>query len=87
MKIKPEHYDYIKHAIANIDSIALIAHKQRVIESGKYKKFAARIMNDCLYFAVGSQWVCDNLYPYIDDTHVQTALRRINKELKLVTEE
>ena len=32
---------------------------------------------DLLYMAVGSEWVCENLYPYLNDDHIDTALRNI----------
>ena len=32
---------------------------------------------DCLWTSKQSRWVCDNLYPYINDDHIDTALRRI----------
>ena len=28
-------------------------------------------------------WICDNLYSYLDDSHVDTALRAIVRELDL----
>lgn len=84
MKIRQEHYEHIKQAIQAIDKEQLEAHKQAVKESGKYKDFATRILNDCLFHTVPASWVCDNLYPYMDDTHIASALRKINKELHIV---
>jgi len=30
-----------------------------------------------MWNTVSSQWVCDELYPYLDDRHIETALRNI----------
>lgn len=84
MKIKPEHYEYIKSAFSKTDKNELSLYIQKVKESGKFKDLERRILSDCLYSAVGSKWVWDNLYPYMDDTHIYTALKRISKELEII---
>jgi hypothetical protein len=40
-----------------------------------------RLRWDCLWSSVPSRWVCDNIYPYANDEHLDTALRRILKEV------
>jgi hypothetical protein len=41
-----------------------------------------RLRWDFLYTTPGSQWVSDNLYPYLDDTHIDTALKSIVAEIE-----
>lgn len=41
-----------------------------------------RIRWDMLYTVIGSRWVVDNIYPLdMDDSHIDTALRKIIKSL------
>lgn len=83
MKIKTEHYEHLKSAIATLDHGDIASHKKGVFASKKFKDFQKRMRWDCLHAVVPSKWVCDNLYPYMDDTHIDTALRSIVDELKL----
>jgi len=32
---------------------------------------------DIMYMAGLTKWICDNLYPYANDDHIATALKRI----------
>jgi hypothetical protein len=36
---------------------------------------------DLVYMAGGTRFICDALYPYLDDSHIDTALRSIVKPL------
>jgi len=84
MKIKPEHYTYIKSAIEALPLDKLLAHKEALKFDDRIKDLDKRFRWDCLYVAIKSSWICDNLYPYMDDTHIDTALRSIVKELELI---
>lgn len=79
MKITAEHYDVLKTAIARLSREECLAHK--ALELGKDKNM--RFRWDLLYMSKMIDWVCDNLYTYLDDTHVDTALKSIVKELAL----
>ena len=82
MKIKPEHYAHIKSIIESMPRDKLLAHKESLKHDPSVKNLDLRFRND-LIFAVPARWICDNLYPYMDDTHLDTALRSITKELGL----
>ena len=71
MKMKQEHYDYIKNAIeqANTGDIEQ-EYKNGTISPMRYRW-------DLTYAASLSGWICKNLYSYLDDTHIDTALRNI----------
>ena len=80
MKITAQHYEYLKHAIEG----ATVDKPMHELE-GRYRTQGLtpkRFRWDCTYAAKLSSWICDNLYPYMSDTHVDTALRNIMKDMK-----
>jgi hypothetical protein len=82
MKIKQEHYEYMKQAIAPLIG-KVPAHIEYLKAEGKAKDYNKRLRWDLMYAANLSTFVCDNLYNYMDDTHIDTALRAIMKELNI----
>lgn len=79
MKIKPEDYEHLKSAIALIPRDKALAHKALTLGSDKERRFRW----DLLYKARLSPWICDNLYSYLNDSHIDTALKKIVLELSL----
>ena len=78
MKIKPEHYEYIRDTIlARIPPESYAQFRQNIEETGKFKDLDKRTRWDMLYIAVTAMWISENVYPYADDTHIDTALRKI----------
>ena len=76
MKIKPEHLEHMRSAIRPIiDSQPEILTKYR--EAGLTDK---RFRWDALWAAKISPWISENLYPYCNDEHIDTALRNIVPE-------
>lgn len=96
MKIKPEHYAHMRDAIAALpftpaERRATILEKQpERYGNGGPGDLEKRVRWDMLWAAVGSSWICDNLYregvngPYtgVNDTHIDTALRAIMREVE-----
>jgi hypothetical protein len=83
MKITQQHFDHMKSAIALIWTREKHdAHRQFIVNEGKAKDVEKRLRHDWSYFAKLSPWICDNLYAYADDTHIDTALKRAIKELE-----
>jgi len=84
MKIKPEHYATLRDAFASIrDRIA--SHREAVIAEGRAKDIDKRVRWDALYALHASlpdNFVCGTLYAYMDDTHLDTALRAIMREVQ-----
>jgi len=72
MKMTKAHYNHVR------ESIVLIMHNFPNAR-GEYesKGLHERFRWDALNKSVGSQWVSDNLYPYLNDAHIDTALRRV----------
>ena len=83
MKIKQEHLEHLRAAIVPLDTEAL---RQRYL-AGDFPKSARvgdlylRYRWDLLHMAGLTPYVCKNLYSYLDDSHIDTALRSIVKPL------
>lgn len=81
MKIKPEHYKYLSDAITAVldRNPTAVARYERgdFPRATAVKDLQKRFCFDLLAAAQISMWVCDELYPYCDDSHIYTALRRI----------
>lgn len=82
MKIKPEHFAHIRDAIAP-HADELREYKGTLASDPRVKDVDKRLRWDASYAYVKSAWICDNLYPYMDDSHVDTALRAVMRELNL----
>lgn len=83
MKMKPDHYNHMKSAIASIDTAKVASHKEALTHDARVKDLEKRFRWDLCHAAIPSSWICDNLYSYLDDSHVDTALRSIIRELDL----
>ena len=81
MKIQPAHYAYMKQAIENFSAKWVEAHRAEIIREGKARDVEMRLRWDLSYRANLSQWLSNNVYTYANDTHVDTALRSIMREL------
>lgn len=71
MKMQTVHFDHIAEKIAALDTPALrAAYRDAGLSLKRYQWDITR--------QVGLiPFVCDTLYQYLDDTHIQTALNRI----------
>ena len=86
MKIKQNHYDTMEMHINRViaDNPHLLSDYEKAGLSGKrYRwdmlrraQFPA-ICGQHAYNVNGITWICDNLYSYLDDSHIDTALRKI----------
>ena len=82
MKMTQEHYAHMKSAIAAVWSSDLNKAERKALRlEGKAKDIEKRLRWDWSYAAKISPWICDNLYSYLDDTHIDTALKQVMKEL------
>jgi hypothetical protein len=80
MKIQSDHYQHMR------DEIARIAHTAPDVKSAiakdRFVRDAAKSFRWRMCYAAGlSGWICDNIYPYAHDAHIDTALRSIVAEL------
>lgn len=86
MKILSHHYAYMKAAIQTI-AADIPAMRLAIAAEGKAKDVNKRLRWDCSYRAIGAKWICDNIYPYANDDHIDTALRSIMQEIATQTGE
>lgn len=86
LKIKKEHFDHIAEKIAKT-----LENNPEVIaeyESGNFRNservncLQTRFNHDMLNYSVGSKWICDNLYPYMGDSHLKAVLNRIAPKIE-----
>lgn len=80
MKIKPEHFATMQQKIeafvaANRDKV--LAHREGLKTDERVKDLDKRFRWDLSRAAVGARWICDEVYSYANDDHIDTALRRI----------
>lgn len=83
MKISTEHFNQIKQAfILNKDKINKhLEFLQSPENSRPPKDLNKRLRWDCLYSFLGTRWICDNIYSYANDEHLDTALSKAMKEI------
>lgn len=83
MKITGEHYAHMKAAIAEVcQRINPVDYRAQIITEGKAKDPDKRVRWDYAYAAKLSRFFCDHVYSYADDSHIDTALRAIMKDLQ-----
>lgn len=81
MKIKPEHYNFLKTSMGPFKD-KIQSHYDFILQEGKAKDPEMRLRWDLLYAAIPSSVICDMLYPYLNDTHIDTALKNIIQEFR-----
>ena len=81
MKIKPEHYEYLKSAILGNSKVKTLPEFLAGQQPGKPRRTEAGWRHYLISATPGlTWWICDTLYPYMDDTHLDTALRKITAD-------
>ena len=84
MKIKPEHLEEMRKFIAPIDT----EERREQYRKGDFPRAEAvkdlnkRYRWDLFNVSVSAKWVCNVLYKYSHDEHIETALRSIVKPLE-----
>ena len=71
MKIQASHYEHLAAAVAPLDTAE---RRAAYVAAGLSDK---RYHWDLTYAADLTPWICSTLYPYLNDDHIDTALRRI----------
>ena len=81
MKIKAEHLQHLKTEIEPIllkyDRLIEEYETGQFSRSEKVQDLQKRFCFDLLQGAGLSRWVSDNLYPYMNDSHLYTALKAV----------
>jgi hypothetical protein len=84
MKIKQEDYIFLKDKIKAVDKKIIDEHILQVKETGNYKDLKKRIRWDILWSLGINDYVRDKLYLYMNDEHLDTALKAICNELNII---
>lgn len=84
MKIRPEHYQYMQQAIENrlatYSPQSIEAYLLNIQADPRVKDWRKRYRWDLAHAAGLTPWFCAVLYSYLNDTHIDTALRHIMQE-------
>jgi hypothetical protein len=81
MKMKPEHYQHLVcEILAAAPKEAAAGHLEWLREQPNVGDLAMRFRWDLFYAAGLSSWACNNLYSYLHDSHIDTALQKLVKE-------
>jgi len=91
MKMTAEHYKFIKEQMQQIPVSDIAEHLKALQQARKdkaqrIKDMDMRIRWDGFYARRLSAFACSHLYSYLTDTHIDTALKQIAKELSWPTE-
>jgi hypothetical protein len=71
MKIKPEHLKHIESAVSALDTPqARAAYQDKGLSHMRYRW-------DLAHAAGLTPWFSSELYPYLNDDHIDTALRKV----------
>lgn len=82
MKVKPEHLRVLEtkiRAFLSNTGITVEGIREHYSLNGLSE---TRMLFDTMYAAGLSGWICDNLYPYLNDDHIKTALRKIFRNIE-----
>jgi len=83
VKIKLEHYLHMKEAMRAAQANKPLLNRSYYEANKIGQDCAKRHRWDLFYAAKLTLFACDVIYKYADDTHIDTALRSIVKELEL----
>ena len=75
MKIKTEHLEHMRVAFVRFDTDF---YRSRYAAAGLSTR---RYQWDLVRASGLMPWLCDTLYSYLDDTHIQTALNKLVKPI------
>lgn len=82
MRMRVDHYEHLLlHVKTHMTADACTDYRQRRLTFNRF-------IHDCLHHACAADrellpWICEELYAYLNDAHIATALRAIAKEAGL----
>ena len=80
MKITPSHYSLLRDSILPL-APRFPAHREFLKSEGKAKDIEKRLRWDA-FRSAGYAGILSELYAYLNDTHIDTALRSIMREIE-----
>jgi hypothetical protein len=82
MKITPEHYSTLKSIIGSFNREQVLAHKALKLGKDPEMRFRWDLFTFAMRSGTGNITIND-FYRYANDSHIDTALKRIVRELGL----
>ena len=59
----------------------VLRHRENLKRDSRVINLEKRLVWDWLYSVVTPKWISDNIYPYANDSHLQTAIKKIAAEI------
>ena len=84
MKMKKDHYKFLLNAILPLKDKLIIWKNDVLVTDIRVKDINKRLRWDALQATRLNTFVCDTLYSYLNDDHIDTALKSIMNELEIV---
>lgn len=83
MKIKQEHLDILINSLAVIKPRIVAAIPSYKSEKLSLVRLQWDSLRACSINGNSAKWICDELYTYMNDNHIQTALNAAFKKLDI----
>ena len=82
--MKQTHYNTIKNGIAEIPRDTALEHYNNLVLDERVKDINKRFRNDMFFAFRKKSKIIHELYEYLDDSNIDTALRKIMRELNYI---
>ena len=84
LKIKPQHY---RHILGQFKTLTIKEVRDEVKHAKSLNVAPAlankRVRHNLMKRRISSSWIAENLYPYMNDSHLDSALKKIVKEVEI----
>lgn len=78
LKIRPEHYDVLERACNVVVSQNPTSYEQYRTAGLSDMRYNFDVLRACRVDGKsGTEWICEQLYPYLNDEHIGSALAKI----------
>ncbi len=85
MKVTPAHREHMKEAMVkrmqSYTPDALASYLESIKTDPRVKDWRKRYRWDLCHASGLTPWLCSTVYPYANDTHIDTALKAIMTEI------
>lgn len=79
IKMTVEHYEVLKNMFVDLNKKMDLRHVHNRYKQAGHSEL--RFRWDMFWYLKNSGWVCRELYPYLDDDHIDSAIRKIFEEI------
>jgi hypothetical protein len=86
MKITKEHYTHlhntIQERIEKLGGVVIYEYREKLKNDKRVKNLETRFNWDMFYACKLAGYACNYLYTYLNDNHIDTALKSIMRDIK-----